>query len=584
MSIKILPPILASQITAGEVIERPSSVVKELVENSLDAGATTIVVEIEDAGKSLIKISDNGFGIEKDQLKLALYPHATSKISEISDLDQILSFGFRGEALASIAAVSRLTLNSKTNQQNEGWCAYQAGLNSPIEIKAKAMSVGTIVEVENLFFNTPARRKFLRANKTEILHIEEHIKRLALAKMDVEFELISNKNAIFKIIPAHDQNSKIKRLQTILGAKFMHDVHEFSFNHAELQLNGYISLSAENQNYNFINGRFIRDKTINHAINQAFSELSLERNGSSCIIFFDLPPNLLDVNVHPAKYEVRFIQPRLIHDFIFQGFFDALNKLQSNQQEALFSNEEANYNDYLNHDSSNYNSSNYENRKASGYNSFNPSRQANQANTRLFEPSVNYSGEAISEDFSNPFENIDNTQISENSTKSVAVNSANQQNLPQMLAMVDNTLLFNYQQKLHVLKITDFYQICINLGLISAKNLLIPLKYKINKQEAKILSKLITPLQKIGFNLTLDNHSLKIFAGYKCLTKLNIELWLKPLCDNYKDEFNEQDILNVILTKVELDNNDLDLFLTNSSPEFSKAITDKLIFINLQEL
>lgn len=330
MAIKILSPQLANQIAAGEVVERPASVVKELVENSLDAGATQIHIDIENGGASLIRIRDNGSGIGKDELALALARHATSKISDLEDLENILSLGFRGEALASISSVSRLTLTSRTAEQKEAWQVYAQGREMETTIKPASHPVGTTVEVANLFFNTPARRKFLRTDKTEFAHIDEVIRRIALAKFNIAFTLTHNQKIIRQYRAAADLSQQLKRVATICGQDFVQHALRIDWKHNDLHLSGWVadphfSRAQNDLAYCYINGRMVRDKVITHAIRQAYAQHLGAEQYPAFVLFIDLNPQEVDVNVHPTKHEVRFHQQRLIHDFIEQGISHALS-------------------------------------------------------------------------------------------------------------------------------------------------------------------------------------------------------------------------------------------------------------------
>ncbi|HDR1022623.1 TPA: DNA mismatch repair endonuclease MutL [Pasteurella multocida] len=335
MPIQVLPPQLANQIAAGEVVERPASVVKELVENSLDAGATRIQIDIEQGGSGLIRIRDNGIGIPKSELSLALARHATSKITCLDDLDCILSLGFRGEALASISSVSRLTLTSRTAEQNEAWQVYAQGRDMDTTIVPASHPVGTTVEVANLFFNTPARRKFLRTDKTEFAHIDEVIRRIALAKSHIQFTLTHNGKIIRQYKSAVNDAQKLKRVAAICGEDFVQNALQIDWKHDDLHLSGWVALpqfsrSQNDLSYCYINGRMVRDKVINHAIRQAYAEHLNSDQYPAFVLFLDLDPNDVDVNVHPTKHEVRFHQQRLIHDFICQGISNALASEQAN--------------------------------------------------------------------------------------------------------------------------------------------------------------------------------------------------------------------------------------------------------------
>jgi len=330
MPIKILSPQLANQIAAGEVVERPASVVKELVENSLDAGANKIQIDIENGGANLIRIRDNGCGIPKEELSLALARHATSKIADLDDLEAILSLGFRGEALASISSVSRLTLTSRTAEQTEAWQVYAQGRDMETTIKPASHPVGTTVEVANLFFNTPARRKFLRTDKTEFAHIDEVIRRIALTKFNTAFTLTHNGKIIRQYRPAEALNQQLKRVAAICGDDFVKNALRIDWKHDDLHLSGWVatpnfSRTQNDLSYCYINGRMVRDKVISHAIRQAYAQHLPTDAYPAFVLFIDLNPHDVDVNVHPTKHEVRFHQQRLIHDFIYEGISHALN-------------------------------------------------------------------------------------------------------------------------------------------------------------------------------------------------------------------------------------------------------------------
>ncbi|KQA16357.1 DNA mismatch repair endonuclease MutL [Vibrio metoecus] len=344
MTIQILPARLANQIAAGEVVERPASVVKELVENSLDAGATRIDIDIEKGGAKLIRIRDNGSGIDKEELGLALSRHATSKIHTLDDLEAIMSLGFRGEALASISSVSRLTLTSRTVTQEEAWSAYSEGRDMAVKLQPAAHPVGTTVEVLDLFFNTPARRKFLRTEKTEFTHIDELLKRIALSRFDVSFTLRHNGKIVRQYRAANTLPQKEKRLAAVCGNPFVQHMLRIELEHQGLKLHGWITTpeGARQQSdlqYCYVNGRMMRDKLINHAIRQSYETSLRADQFATYVLFIELDPHQVDVNVHPAKHEVRFHQARLVHDFIYQALSSAL--VQSEQVMAPAVNEGA---------------------------------------------------------------------------------------------------------------------------------------------------------------------------------------------------------------------------------------------------
>lgn len=331
MPIRILPPILANQIAAGEVVERPSSVVKELVENSLDAGADRVEIDIDKGGAKLIRIRDNGCGVAKDELVLALSRHATSKVATLDDLEGINSLGFRGEALASISSVSRLTFTSRTAEQSEAWQAEAQGREMSVTIKPAAHPVGTTVEVVDLFFNTPARRKFMRSEKTEFAHIDELVRRIALSRFDATLILRHNGKVVRQYKGANTVPEQERRLAAVCGTPFMHHALAVESEHSDVRLWGWLATpeGARPQNdlqYTYVNGRMMRDKLINHAIRQAYDELLPADRFAAYVLYIELDPRQVDVNVHPAKHEVRFHQARLVHDFIFQALFTALRR------------------------------------------------------------------------------------------------------------------------------------------------------------------------------------------------------------------------------------------------------------------
>lgn len=337
MSIQSLSAELANQIAAGEVVERPASVVKELVENSIDSGATKIEIDIQQGGHKQILVRDNGSGIPKEELGLALSRHATSKIKTLDDLEAIISMGFRGEALASISSVSRLTLTSKPAAQSAAWQAHTQGRDMAVEINPAAHPNGTTVDVVDLFFNTPARRRFLRTEKTEFAHIEQVVKRIALANKAVEFILRHNGRRV-----KHVKSTEVlsKRLTDLLGQTDSNVIVPVTAQTPEVALEGVIVNPLTEQNtidwqYSFVNQRPMRDKLINHAIKQAFELLGLEASTPQYVLFVDVEPSEVDVNVHPAKHEVRFHQARLVHDFIVSAVKQALSALSHDQTEAL---------------------------------------------------------------------------------------------------------------------------------------------------------------------------------------------------------------------------------------------------------
>lgn len=337
MQIKKLSPLLANQIAAGEVVERPSSVVKELLENAVDAGATRIQVDIERGGARLIRVTDNGYGIAREQLELALARHATSKIEQTEDLKAIHTLGFRGEALASISSVAKLTLSSKVSSAEDdaaGWSAIAQGQDMAVEIQPRPMPVGTIVEVRDLFFNTPARQKFLRAERTEYVHIEETLKRVALASPQVAFTLKHNGKVTKRIPAAKSEEQQKQRVGTIVSNSFLGQALALDSAIDGLRLWGWLSSPEHHQNSNlsqyvFVNGRAVRDRTLNHAIRQAYQDLLPTGRVPAYVLYLELEAEQVDVNVHPTKHEVRFSNARQVHDFISKSVSECLQHQDS---------------------------------------------------------------------------------------------------------------------------------------------------------------------------------------------------------------------------------------------------------------
>lgn len=325
MPIKQLPVELANQIAAGEVVERPASIVKELVENALDANATQLTIDIDAGGAKRIRIRDNGSGIAHDELALALSRHATSKIADIDDLEAITSLGFRGEALASISSVSRLRLVSKPATQPEAWQAWAEGKDMQVRIEPASHPDGTTVDIQDVFYNTPARRKFLRTDKTEFSHIDEVIKRIALSRWDVDITVNHNGKRVrhYPAVREQQQAHLRRRLAKVCGSSFAQDALYFQQQTHDMQIEGWLAAPEQcryqgDVQYSFVNGRMMKDKLINHAIRQAYESFLTAERVPTFAIYLKLPADQVDVNVHPAKHEVRFHQQRQVHDFILQ--------------------------------------------------------------------------------------------------------------------------------------------------------------------------------------------------------------------------------------------------------------------------
>ncbi len=331
--VKKLSTQLANQIAAGEVVERPASVVKELIENSLDAHASHIDIDIEEGGIRQIKVRDNGSGMHKDDLPLALSRHATSKIATLSDLEKVSSMGFRGEALPSISSVSRLDLRSRVFEDEQAWRVKGDGRELPADAEPVAHPIGTTIEVRDLFYNTPARRKFLRKEKTEFNHLEDVVKRIALSRFDVGFSLTHHKKPILNLAACYSQQQKEHRISAVCGKPFLENAVFIETQVNGLNLWGWIGLptftrSQADLQYFYVNQRMVRDRLVTHAIRQSYKDVIYHGRNSAYVLFLELDPELVDVNAHPAKHEVRFRDSRLVHDFLFSGIHAALAKVK----------------------------------------------------------------------------------------------------------------------------------------------------------------------------------------------------------------------------------------------------------------
>ncbi len=328
MAIRVLPEHLVNQIAAGEVVERPASVIKELVENSLDAGARRVEVDIEAGGARLLRVRDDGIGIPEEEVGMALARHATSKIDSLDDLEAVASLGFRGEALPSIASVSRLSLVSRAAGGDTAW-RVSADNGTVSEAVPAAHPQGTTVEVRDLFFNTPARRRFLRTEKTEFQHIDRAVRRLALSRFDVQFTLTHNGRSVMHLPAATDGAGRLRRLAQVLGERFAAECIEVEREAQGIALAGWLALptysrSQADLQYSYVNGRGVRDKVLMHAVRHGYRDVLFHGRHPAYVISVSLDPARVDANAHPAKHEVRFRDSRSVHEFVFRSVEEAL--------------------------------------------------------------------------------------------------------------------------------------------------------------------------------------------------------------------------------------------------------------------
>lgn len=473
-SIHQLSSQLANQIAAGEVVERPASVIKELLENSLDAGATQIDIDIQAGGTQLIRIRDNGYGIPKDELPLALSPHATSKIRSLDDLIHVVSMGFRGEALASIASVSELILTSFHDDM--AWSIKAK--EGQFDLTPASHPMGTTVEVNNLFYNTPARRKFLKAERTEYKHVEDVVKRIALARFDVAFNFKHNQRQVFSLPVASSDENKLQRLTRLINKEFIQSAVQLEFENAGLKLSGWIangeySRSQSDMQYFFVNGRMIRDKVITHAVRQAFQDTLYPGRFPVYVLQLEMDAEQVDVNVHPTKHEVRFRQGRLIHDFLFYSL-----------REALSQGNEAQSGNTFNNPAQSFNAQNY----SGGFTSIN--------NDSVSESSAAYS--------SSPYQNLVNNEDL-NKPLGIAIAKLN-----------NNYLLAQNQQGLLVFQLTQAREVLIKRQIenslneqskLISKPVLIPFSLSLKVNAQSWLDKVAEDLQKLGFEFAVLGES-----------------------------------------------------------------------------
>ncbi|MBB1325590.1 DNA mismatch repair endonuclease MutL [Pseudoalteromonas sp. SR45-1] len=554
MNIEILPARLANQIAAGEVVERPASVVKELVENSLDAGATRIQIDIERGGHKLIRIRDNGAGISKNELTLALSRHATSKLKSLDDLENICSLGFRGEALASISSVSRLTLSSKPKEQEAAWQAFAEGRDMAVQVKPVAHPDGTTIEVKDLFFNTPARRKFLRTEKTEFSHIDELIKRIALSRFDVSITLTHNEKVVRQYRAKTDPSQAITRVAQVAGKDFAEQGLHIQSGEGGLQLHGWVLPvgSANTTQYTYVNNRMMRDKLILHAIRQAFEEVSGTQELPGFVIYIDIDPRQVDVNVHPAKHEVRFHQGRLIHDFILQAIKQVVVPLQGE-----FTNESASTAAELTPafiESSHSSANNIESEGVFDYpkSQLQPSSSgsagcsSSSSGTRSVggayraAPStshhdVNAFYQGVSEQHAAHFDNAAN--ISAAPHQSISVD--NVLKAVSIISVSEGVCVFSEEQQLYCSHfkyalVDDWHNQIKEFGSLEGKALLLPVRVNLEKEDCLLIESQQSWFTLLGFELVIEKQFVMVKKLPACLYLLDVSAAVGELLDACK--------------------------------------------------
>lgn len=565
MAIQILPSELANQIAAGEVVERPASIIKELVENSVDAGASRIDIDIEQGGCKLIRIRDNGCGIPKDELALALARHATSKIKSLDDLETIMSLGFRGEALASISSVSRLTLTSKPETQSEAWLVYAEGRDMQPISKPTSHPTGTTVEVLDIFYNTPARRRFLKTEKTEFSHIDEVIRRIALACPMIIFNLQHNGKLVRQYRVSDAEPLIEKRIATIFGPTFMQKAIKLAWQHDMLSIEGWIAPNngQEQIQYFYVNKRVVRDRLLNHAMKQAFQEVYKPFIHSTdetlnYIIYLELDPHQVDVNVHPAKHEVRFHEARLVHDFVHQAIVMALDQ-QQHKKDSITNIEDGQLDVKLR-----------DNRVTAGQSIFNTEVSQDTQEKKADIPS--YSTAALAPKKTSHIEEnhlyarlIDQPKVNHTlredtisegqqaiiaslfparseplirSVSELSVSSAAK--LGKVLTIINNAYILlekneNQQQKISLLSLQKAQLAIFNASLrtgndrINMERLLIPLSLLLSKQEQQQMNDSKLVLMQFNLEFYIDKSKLQLTAVPKLMRKANWQQLLPDL-------------------------------------------------------
>lgn len=558
MSIQILPARLANQIAAGEVVERPASVVKELVENSLDAGATRIEIEIEQGGAKCIRIKDNGNGVSKDQLTLALSRHATSKISHLDDLEAIVSLGFRGEALASVSSVARLTFTSKPADQDQAWQAIAEGRDMQVNVQPAAHPQGTTVEVLDLFFNTPARRRFLKTEKTEFQHIDELIKRIALSRFDIAISLKHNNKMVRQYRAAPQQSQQEKRIAAVCSEQFIQ--HAVFFEHADqaLKISGWVSdrlspRALADVQYCYINGRMIRDKLVNHAIKQVYAHFLPPGMFPGYIIYIECDAKEVDVNVHPAKHEVRFHQARWVHDFISSTLNSTLNdsSLLSHQNDlttsaaghdyqaptsisdtqptgatsnaASVSNSGNSHNNYHNQNNPHYLDTGTNNRVGQGNQGastgaanhhYSPAVQRPGLNHQQVEAYCDFVAEAYQQNIVSPATH--NSSLNKDADVKVAnvVSSIGADYLllqplqPELMALSNNGLLLMSLKQANEIVVSEHLVTAWQNGEVISQPLLLPVRFKLDETMQQVAQQVENLLNRLGFSYKFQSQFL----------------------------------------------------------------------------
>lgn len=539
--IKILPQSLSNKIAAGEVVNRPESAVKELIENSLDAGATAITLIIREAGKSLIQIIDNGSGMSEEDALMAFQRHSTSKISVYEDLENILSFGFRGEALASICSVSQVELKTKTAEQELGTLIKVDG-NEIVENSKISCETGTSISIKNLFFNTPGRRNFLKSNQTEFKHIYESFIKLAISKPQVAFQFINNDDVLFDLKPS----TLIERLENIFTKNLTNELIPVENNHSIIKVNGFISKpnftkKAKQDQYFYLNNRIINSKNLNYAVYSGYDDLIEKGDYPSFFLFIDIIPSKVDVNVHPSKLEVKFDNEGAVFGFIRNSVKEALRKA-----DLVF---EVKFDDSMKFDNSNETLSKQNLSSKSTNNDFTESKftfakltSNSNENFSARKPGVNihsiFDATRKFEEKPDAFTEQpldENTKLHQRKPEEEKFNIWQYQ-LKYVMCQTETGLMIIDQHAAHERVLYEKALLQLESQSSFSQQLLIPIKVELTKIDYQIAQELKSELQNLGFNFnSLKNDTVEL-VGLPSDVRLGDERKIfQELLDQYKD-------------------------------------------------
>ncbi len=538
--INLLEAQLANQIAAGEVVERPASVIKELLENAIDAGATHIDISVEEGGTRLLQVRDNGSGIHPDDLALALARHATSKIKALDDLDAVASLGFRGEALASIASVSRLSLTSSHVNTGIGWCVQSEGRDMTATVTPANHPRGTTVTVRDIFFNTPARRKFLKSVTTEFGHIEEVVKRLSLVNFEVGFSLQHNGSKRWHFKPAHDDADKLRRVSILCGQSFLEAAIPIDVNQTGLQLYGWLGSPSmargqADMQYFYVNGRVVRDKVVSHAIRTAYRDVLAPNRHPAFVLFLELEPSAVDVNVHPTKHEVRFREQRWVHEFLARSIHKALAVLNTQQSSVV--------EQQLTESSTNLNPTNIISQQAPlslpvqsvthGY-----QYPSNDSYTQYAKPSASQAQEAIASYLAPLRDNIvDSTQLPETNTPDMPPLGYALAQLHGIYILAQNSqgLIVVDMHAAHERLVYERLKQAWQQGRLASQPLLLAQTVAVSRREAELADNAKTWFAQLGFDIDrIGEEAVVVRAMPALLHKADLAALVRDVLADFK--------------------------------------------------